>query len=218
MWSKNICLPCSNTKVWKNPSDRCWHHTVDSHGGVPIPTYLMGPRSFAKKSNSKKVKTSKHHPKVRTLHLERGWDHFPDPSFSESSFKLLGKIGYSTRDFQTIWRLRVSPCLMCVVLGPLPKGQNGASKKVGSLQVTEKRQTRSLAIPGPFPLFLDSCYLLAVPTWYAVCRGHPTAKSQSCEIRRILIIACRETFTHCCKKSALSSSTAQRRHSHHDTT
>ena len=45
--------------------------------------------------------------------------------------------------------------------GPLPKGQNGASKKVGSLQVTEKRQTRSLAIPGPFPLFLDWCYLVA---------------------------------------------------------
>ena len=50
---------------------------------------------------------------------------------------------------------------MCGVLGPLPKGQNGASKKVGSLQVTEKRQTRSLAIPGPFPLFLDWCYLVA---------------------------------------------------------
>ena len=131
-------------------------------------TYLVGPRSFAKKTNSKNVKTSKHHPKVRTLHLERGWDHFPDPSFSESSFKLLGKIGYSTRDFQTIWRLRISPWLMCGVLGPLPKGQNGARKKVGSLQVTEKRQTRSLAIPGPFPLFLDWCYLVAVPTCYAV--------------------------------------------------
>ena len=92
---------------------------------------------------------------------------------------------------------------MCGVLGPLPKGQNGARNKVGSLQVTEKRQTRSLAIPGPFPLFLDWCYLVAVPTCYAVCRGHSTAKSQSCEIRRILIIACRETFTHCCKKSTL---------------
>ena len=29
------------------------------------------------------------------------------------------------------------------------------------MQVTEKRQTRSLAIPGPFPLFLDWCYLVA---------------------------------------------------------
>ena len=66
--------------------------------------------------------------------------------------------------------------------GPLPKGQNGARKKVGSLQVTEKRQTRSLAIPGPFLLFLDCCYLVAVSTLcHALCCGHSKAKSQSYE-------------------------------------
>ena len=176
----NVCLVLLLHSALKKLSEQFWHKIILL---VPlILTYLVGPRSFAKKSNSKNVKTSKHHPKVRTLHLERGWDHFPDPSFSESSFKLLGKIGYSTRDFQTIWRLRISPWLMCGVLGPLPKGQNGASKKVGSLQVTEKRQTRSLAIPGPFPLFLDWCYLVAVSTLcHAVCRGHSKPKSQSYE-------------------------------------
>ena len=177
----------------KKLSEQFWHKII-----LPVPliltyllTYLVGPRSFAKKSNSKNVKTSKHHPKVHTLHLERGWDHFPDPSFSESSFKLLGKIGYSTRDFQTIWRLRVSPCLMCGVLGPLPKGQNGAKKKVGSLQVTEKRQTRSLEILGPFPLFLDWCYLVVVSTLcHAVCR-------ESCSKTQILLLWSWWLCEHC---------------------
>ena len=118
----------------------------------------MGPRSFAKKSNSKNVKTSKHHPKVRTLHLERGWDHFPDPSFSESSFKLLGKIGYSTRDFQTIWRLRISPWLMCWGSRSPAKGPERSQQEgwffAGNREATNAEFGDSWSLPPVFRLVL----------------------------------------------------------------
>ena len=130
-------------------------------------TYLVGPRSFAKNSNSKNVKTSKHHPKVRTLHLERGWDHFPDPSFSESSFKLLGKIGYSTRDFQTIWRLRISPWLMCWGSRSPAKGPERSQQEgwffAGNREATNAEFGDSWSLPPVFRLMLRGI-MMAVST------------------------------------------------------
>lgn len=129
-----------------------------------IPAYLLsGPQVIRKEIQQQKCKDLETPPEGPTLHLERGWDHFPDPSFSESSFKLLGKIGYSTRDFQTIWRLRISPWLMCWGSRSPAKGPERSQQEgwffAGNREATNAEFGDSWSLPPVFRLvLLGSCF------------------------------------------------------------
>ena len=124
---------------------------------------LSGPQVIRKEIQQQKCKDLETPPEGPTLHLERGWDHFPDPSFSESSFKLLGKIGYSTRDFQTIWRLRISPWLMCWGSRSPAKGPERSQQEgwffAGNREATNAEFGDSWSLPPVFRLvLLGSCF------------------------------------------------------------